>query len=224
MKMFFWRLGMNDFSWLIDKLYYLPGIFVGLSFHEFAHGLAAYWMGDDTAKNAGRLTVDPRAHIDPLGFLTLLLAGFGWAKPVPINPYSFKNRRVGTIIVSLAGPLMNLFLAFITLIIIYVAYNIVGYDNEVVYNVISAMFIVNIVLCVFNLIPIPPLDGSKILASFLPDSLEMKMYAYERYSYFILLALIFTNVLDLILDPTVLFLMTFLDNIVFYLFNLFGLL
>jgi Zn-dependent protease len=215
---------MNDFSWLIDKLYYLPGIFVGFSFHEFAHAWAAYLMGDDTAKKAGRLTVDPRAHIDLLGFIALLFAGFGWAKPVPIDPMSFKKRRLGTIIVSLAGPLMNLIIAFITLIVIYVVFNVFGYENDVVYNVIFSMFVVNIVLCVFNLIPIPPLDGSKILASFLPGHLETKLYELERYSYLILLALIFTDVLDKILDPMVLFLITLLDNIVYYFFVLFGLL
>ncbi|OGO76930.1 MAG: hypothetical protein A2Y23_00400, partial [Clostridiales bacterium GWB2_37_7] len=163
---------MNDFSWLIDKLYYLPGIFVGLSFHEFAHALAAYSMGDDTAKRAGRLTVDPRAHIDLFGFAALLFAGFGWAKPVPINPWSFKKRRTGTIIVSIAGPLMNMIIALITLITIYVVFNIIGYDNDIIYRIFSGIFFVNIVLCVFNLIPLPPLDGSKILASFLPGNME----------------------------------------------------
>lgn len=215
---------MNDFSWLIDKLYYLPGIFVGFSFHEFAHALAAKLMGDDTAEKAGRLTVDPRAHIDLLGFAALLFAGFGWAKPVPIDPWSFKRRRIGTIIVSLAGPFINLVIAFITLIVIYIVFNVIGYDNDVVYNVIFSMFVVNVVLCVFNLIPLPPLDGSKILASFLPGPLESKLYELEKYSYLILLALIFTDVLDKILNPMVIFLITILDEVVFFFFNLFGIL
>lgn len=214
---------MSDFSWLIDKLYYLPGIFIGFSFHEFAHALSAKMMGDDTAERAGRLTVDPRAHIDPIGFLALLLAGFGWAKPVPIDPWSFKNRRIGTIIVSLAGPVMNFIIAFITLIVMYVLFNVVGYDNEIIYNVIFAVFAVNVVLCVFNLIPVPPLDGSKIVASFLPGALESKVYELERYSHLILLVLIFTNILDKILDPMVVFLMTILDNIVYNIFILLGL-
>jgi len=214
---------MNEFSCLIEKLYYIPGIFVALSFHEFSHALAAKLMGDDTAERAGRLTIDPRAHVDLFGFIALLLAGFGWAKPVPINPWAFKKRRLGTVIVSLAGPLMNFVIAFILLSALYLMFNVFGYDNEIVYNILSDAFFVNVVLCVFNLIPVPPLDGSKILASFLPDSLENKIYSLERYSYLILIALIFTNVLDKILNPMVIFLANFIDDIVFLIFMLFRL-
>jgi Zn-dependent protease len=191
---------MNDFSWLIDKLYYLPGVFIGLSLHEFSHALAAYFMGDKTAKDAGRLTIDPRSHIDLLGFITLLIAGFGWAKPVPINPWNFKKRKTGTIIVSLAGPIMNLFIAFITLFFIF-GFQIFQWDNEILFNIVMGIFYVNISLFVFNLLPIPPLDGSKILASVLPEQLEEKFYAIEKYSYLILIMLIVTNALSYILDP-----------------------
>jgi Zn-dependent protease len=191
---------MSDFSWIIDKLYYLPGIFIGLSFHEFSHGLAAYFMGDNTAKDAGRLTIDPRAHIDILGFITLLLAGFGWAKPVPINPWSFRNRRGGTIIVSLAGPIMNLFIAFITLFFIF-SFQIFNWENQILLDIIIGVYTVNISLFLFNLLPIPPLDGSKILASVLPGHLEGKLYQLERYSHLILLMLLFTKALNYILDP-----------------------
>lgn len=191
---------MNDFSWLIDKLYYLPGVFIGLSFHEFSHALAAYFMGDKTAKDAGRLTIDPRAHIDILGFITLLFAGFGWAKPVPINPWSFRKRRAGTIIVSLAGPAMNLFLAFITLFIIF-SFEIFGWNNDVLYNITLGIYYVNVSLFLFNLLPIPPLDGSKILASVLPSQLEEKLYSIERYSNLILIMLVLTKSLNKILDP-----------------------
>lgn len=191
---------MNDFSWLIDKLYYLPGVFIGLSFHEYAHGLAAYLMGDNTAKDAGRLTIDPRSHIDILGFFTLLVAGFGWAKPVPINPWNFKKRRSGTIIVSLAGPIMNLFLAFITLFFVF-SFEIFGWNNQIMYEIVKDIFYVNISLFVFNLLPIPPLDGSKILASVLPPKLEEKFYAVEKYSYLILIMLLVTKTLNYILDP-----------------------
>lgn len=191
---------MNDFSWLIDKLYYLPGVFIGLSFHEFSHAYAAYLMGDNTAKDAGRLTIDPRSHIDILGFITLLVAGFGWAKPVPINPWNFKKRKAGTIIVSLAGPIMNLFLAFIALFIIF-SFQIFGWNNEVLLNIVIGIYYVNISLFVFNLLPIPPLDGSKILASVLPEQLEEKFYAIEKYSYLILIMLMVTKTLNYILDP-----------------------
>jgi Zn-dependent protease len=191
---------MNDFSWLIDKLYYLPGVFIGLTFHEYSHGLAAYLMGDKTAKDAGRLTLDPRVHVDILGFVTLMIAGFGWAKPVPINPWNFKRRKVGTIIVSLAGPLMNLFLAFITLFIVF-GFEIFGWDNQVLYNIVIDIYSVNVSLFLFNLLPIPPLDGSKILASVLPSQLEGKLYAIEKYSNLILIMLLVTKTLNNILDP-----------------------
>lgn len=191
---------MSDFSWLIEKLYYLPGIFIGFSFHEFAHAYAAYLLGDDTAKKAGRLTIDPTAHIDPFGFLALLLAGFGWAKPVPINPWSFKNRKQGTLLVSLAGPVMNLALAFITILCIYI-FDVFYMENEIIVRIILGVFSVNVSLFIFNLLPVPPLDGSKILASVLPVRLESKFYEWERYSYIILLVLLFSNVLDVILNP-----------------------
>jgi Zn-dependent protease len=211
---------MNDFSWLIDKLYYLPGVFIGLSFHEFSHALAAYFMGDKTAKDAGRLTIDPRSHIDLLGFITLLVAGFGWAKPVPINPWNFKKRKAGTIIVSLAGPIMNLFIAFITLFFVF-GFQIFQWDNEILFNIVKGIFYVNISLFVFNLLPIPPLDGSKILASVLPGHLEEKFYAIEKYSYLILIMLIVTNALSYILDPLFMGTTTVLQSLVINIIGIF---
>lgn len=211
---------MTDFSWLIDKLYVLPGVLIGLSFHEFAHALAAYSMGDNTAKDAGRLTIDPRSHIDILGFLALMFAGFGWAKPVPFNPWGLRKRRSGTLIVSLAGPLMNLLIAFITIFIIF-SFDIFNWQSETMYNIVLGIYSVNVSLFVFNLLPVPPLDGSKILASVLPVHLEGKVYELERYSNLILLALLFTKALNYILEPLFIGTSTVLQTIAIFIIELF---
>ncbi|NLN49715.1 MAG: site-2 protease family protein [Clostridiales bacterium] len=186
---------------IMELLYRLPAVFIGFSFHEFAHGLAAYYLGDDTAKASGRLTLDPAAHIDPMGLLMLILFRFGWAKPVPINPNNFRNRKKGIIIVSLAGPLMNFLIATIVLFIYGFSYIKFGIQNVVFDKIILNIYFINIGLGVFNLIPIPPLDGSKILAGILPTRIEYKFYKYEQYSYLLLLFLIFTNTINYVLSP-----------------------
>lgn len=185
----------------MEMLYRLPAVFVGFSFHEYAHALAAYHMGDNTAKNNGRLTIDPMAHIDPLGILMLIIFKFGWAKPVPINPANFKNRKKGILLVSLAGPMMNFAIAIITLLIYGLMYLKFGIKNVILDRIIINVYFINIGLGIFNLIPLPPLDGSKILAGLLPTKIEYKFYQYEQYSYILLLILIFTNAIDYILGP-----------------------
>ncbi|MCQ1529851.1 site-2 protease family protein [Lutispora thermophila] len=185
----------------MDLLHRLPAVFIGFSFHEFAHALAADAMGDDTARLSGRLTLDPLVHIDPLGIIMLAVFRFGWAKPVPINPLNFKNRKKGMILVSLAGPMMNFIIALAALFIYAILYSKFGFINEIVDNILINIYLINIGLGVFNLIPLPPLDGSKILAGFLPARFEYKFYSYERYSYLLLLLLIFTDAIDTILGP-----------------------
>lgn len=182
-------------------LYSLPGIFIGFSFHEFAHALAANRLGDDTAKAQGRLTLDPTSHIDPMGFIMLVLFRFGWAKPVPVNPLNFKNRKIGMILVSLAGPIMNFAIAFVSLLLYgLITYNL-KYDNAIIENILYITYLINLNLGVFNLIPLPPLDGSKILAGLLPVKYEYSFYKYEQYSQVLLLILIFTNSIHIVLDP-----------------------
>ncbi|MEE0060529.1 MAG: site-2 protease family protein [Acutalibacteraceae bacterium] len=164
-------------------------VFLVMPLHEFAHGFVAYKLGDKTAKNMGRLRFSPSAHIDPIGALMILLVGFGWAKPVPVNPRNFKNPKVGMAITAVAGPVSNLLAALVGGLfvngLIALVYNVSMPEFmytvlNLIYTFFSYFLSVNISLAVFNLIPIPPLDGSKILFAFLPDKLVYKIYQYER--------------------------------------------
>lgn len=174
----------------------LPGIILGLTVHEFAHGWTADRLGDPTARYAGRLTFNPLAHIDPIGLLALILAGFGWAKPVPVNPYRLRgNVRQGMVLVSLAGPAANLLLAFACALFLAGGLgHLVPYGRQL----LDAAVWINIVLAVFNLLPVPPLDGAKVLAGILPGSQEW-LYQMERYGTLILLVLLFTGIIGRLL-------------------------
>ncbi|QAT61736.1 MULTISPECIES: site-2 protease family protein [Tissierellales] len=184
---------------IADKLIILPGLLTAIVFHEFAHGFVAYKLGDPTAKNAGRLTLNPFKHIDLIGFIFLMVFRFGWAKPVPINPNYFKNRKKDTILVSAAGPIINFIIAlFFSLI---VSMDII--HNNLILNIVIITIWYNIMLGLFNLLPLPPLDGSKVLASMLPDKYEYYFYKYEKYLYIILLLLIVTGLIDKILSPLI---------------------
>ncbi|MBQ6380115.1 MAG: site-2 protease family protein [Clostridia bacterium] len=150
--------------------------------HEFAHAFAAYKMGDNTAKNAGRLTLNPIASFDLFGTLMFLLVGIGWAKPVPINPRNFKNQKAGTVITAAAGPLSNLLVAFISALVIGAIYRFAPQTNmwQTGVTAFSLLMQINIMLAVFNLIPLPPLDGSRIAAGLLPDKIYFKIFQYDR--------------------------------------------
>ena len=179
----------------------LLAVLLAITLHELAHGYVAYCLGDNTAKAAGRLTLNPLAHLDPIGALMMLIAGFGWAKPVPVNPFFFKgNRTTGMMLVSLAGPLVNLVVAYIAYAV-YVAgqgFYTVPFMNQF----LNYCIILNAFLAVFNLIPIPPLDGSKILAGFLPKQTAFKfLTTMERYGFVILMVLILFNITDMIIQP-----------------------
>ena len=154
-------------------------------------------MGDFTPRMTGRLTLNPVAHIDPIGLLMLFFAQFGWAKPVMINARNFKDWRKGELYVSLAGPAANLVTAFIALLLLAA----VGGQAVWLYNVLKLIVLYNINFAVFNMIPLPPLDGSKVLMSFLPGEWAYKLAGIERYSFLILIVLVFTNVLGMILRP-----------------------
>lgn len=183
----------------MDLLISLPGLFIAIILHELAHGFTAYKLGDSTAKDAGRLTINPIKHIDPIGFICMLIFKFGWAKPVPINPYNFKKRKRDTILVSIAGPLTNYTIAIVMGLII----TLIPIRNAIVFQVLLTTLWYNIMLGTFNLLPFPPLDGSKIVASLLPIKYEYYFYKYERYLYVFLLFLIATDLINKLLGPII---------------------
>ena len=187
---------MLDFFDPARLLYMTPAVIIGLTFHEYAHAAAAYSLGDRTAYQQGRLTVNPAAHIDVLGILMLYLAGFGWARPVPVNPFNFRgNRDLGMLLVSLAGPVSNLLLAVAGAALLGAFLWNVPYADRITMEIIR----INVILAIFNLLPIPPLDGSKILAGLLPGSKEW-LYRVEQYGTIILVLLLFTGIIGRILN------------------------
>lgn len=145
----------------------IPALLIAITFHEYAHARMAYHFGDPTAKAHGRLTLNPLQHLDPMGTLTLLLFGIGWAKPVPINPYYFRDYRKGIFWVSLAGPLTNFLLAFVSLFLFYLL-AVINVGSPLLFEILFAVVWVNIVLGVFNLVPIPPWTAQKYLPFWLP--------------------------------------------------------
>ena len=179
-----------DLSILTNRI--IP-ILIALTVHELSHGLAAYALGDDTAKNMGRLTLNPIKHIDPVGLLMMFVFRFGWAKPVPVNPYNFKNPKAGMAYTAFAGPLSNFLLA--ALILIFQVPLIRAYlGGSMLADIALSTAVISVFLGVFNLLPIPPLDGSKIFISVLPDRQYQTVLQYERYGMFLLLALIWLGV------------------------------
>lgn len=179
---------------------------LSLSVHELAHGLVAYRMGDKTAKYSGRLSINPMHHLDPLGAICLFFFGFGWAKPVPVNPWNFNNKKSGMVWTSLGGPASNFILAFLAQLGVTLLGRMsfpstagAGYQMALLgYTICLYLAQLNLGLGIFNLIPVPPLDGSKVLSAVLPQRLYFKMMEYERYGFIALIVLInlpFFNIL-----------------------------
>jgi Zn-dependent protease len=158
--------------------------------HEISHGWVALWFGDRTAKQAGRLTLNPMSHLDPIGSLMLLFVGFGWAKPVPVNYAQLRNSKTAIIAVSLAGCLTNIALA--AFFILLLQFQTVR-SNEILTMICSVAAHINIILGAFNLIPIPPLDGSRVVMEFLPARIRTLSARYERYGFFLILVLLYTG-------------------------------
>ena len=191
---------MFDFD-IMSFIAGLPGLILAMAVHEYAHARAAVALGDITPRMTGRLTFNPLAHIDPIGLLMLILAHFGWAKPVMINPRNFKNYKRDDILVSLAGPAANLLLAFLTLVVLLIYSKFFGRMSQGTYLVLQLIVLYNINFAIFNMIPLPPLDGSHILKHFLPARYAYRYAQIERYSFFILIVFVMTPVLTYILIP-----------------------
>lgn len=188
----------------LSLLYTLPAIIIGLTVHEWAHAFAADKLGDPTAKNLGRMTLNPFAHIDLFGFLCLLVVGFGWAKPVPVNPRNFRNYRRDDIIVSLAGIAMNLVVAFFATILFYFGvYRWNLGSNEAFYTIFLSIVTINLSLAVFNLLPIYPLDGSHVFESLFMRYIPKFFMFLRQYGQYILIALLVSGLVSTVLGTVV---------------------
>ena len=205
---------MDLFSILVRAIV----LFTAIPIHEAAHAYVADKLGDPTARYRGRLTLNPIAHFDLIGSMAMLFTGIGWAKPVPINPLNFKDTKKGMAISAAAGPISNLIVAAISLalskILLYAGYGMgVNTVISTLYTVFNSMCFINISLAIFNLIPIPPFDGSRIFNYFLPDKWYFKIMEYERYIFIGLFILLFTGILDLPLNVLTGFVFKALDKL-----------
>lgn len=199
---------MSIWEWTYTKLLILPGIIIGLSFHEAAHAFASYKLGDPTPKFQGRLTLNPLKHFDPAGFIALLFIGFGWGVPVQINPDYYKNRRAGELIVSLAGVTANFLIAAVFAFLVkgMAASSFAsGGLGSIIYQMLIYIVYINLVLMIFNLIPIPPLDGFGVITQLFNLDRYGWWYTVYNYGYYILLIAIILNIPALFITPGVSF-------------------
>lgn len=191
----------------IDYLYIIPAALIAIMCHELTHGLFSYMQGDPTPKEQGRLSLNPAKHLDLFGTLCLIFLGFGWAKPVQVDPRYYKNPKWGMALVALGGPLANFVIAFLSgLILILIEFYVPYSDfSMILYNFFLYLIIINVGLGLFNLIPIPPLDGSKIIGAILPESSYHQYMKYQKYGmFFIIGLLILLNVLEMMGYPSIL--------------------
>ena len=221
-RMIYILIGILVLSSLVDymnnpvALFYLllsiPGVLIAITFHEFAHGFVAYKLGDNTAKNEGRLNLNPFSHLDPLGTAMMIFAGFGWGKPVNVNPRNYSRKismEKGEALVSLAGPMINFILAIVFSFIYYAIYKIVGMVfitttvGEVLMLLISSTVAINMGLGIFNLIPLPPLDGSKIIMPILPYKTKQWFKNNEQIFYIVFVIIWVTGVAGKIISPII---------------------
>lgn len=207
-------------AWMMDEILFLPAIIIGLSFHEFAHAQAADLCGDDTPRLQGRVTINPAAHIDPMGFIALIFIHFGWGKPVEINPRNFKHTRRDEIIVGLAGVTMNLVLAILFGGVIKIIASMSpeffndGFGNRVGYMLMQIVW-VNVMLMLFNLLPVPPLDGFNVAAQVFNFRYKSIYYTLYEHSMLILMVLIVFNVPSKILSMPLIYLCDFIMTTIY---------
>ena len=189
---------MLDFA---SMIYRIPALLFAISIHEYAHAQCADSMGDPTARYMGRLTFNPLAHLDPIGAILLVVAGFGWAKGVPINVNNFRNRREGILKVSFAGPAANLFLCFVAAFMMAFLGKM-HMLSDGLYRFLFWMQLYNVWFAFFNLIPVPPLDGSRLMSELLPAKQSWQFNEIvDRYGFYILIALVFTGITGMIINP-----------------------
>lgn len=209
---------------LIETLTYsLPAILIAIVMHEWAHAFVSYKLGDASVKMDGRLSLNPLKHLDPMGTLCLLLFRFGWAKPVSVNPNCYKDPKMGMVLTALAGPTMNFILAFISIllfqfIIVKDIFSLPFDLLQYMYYFLSYCTFMNVGLGLFNLIPIPPLDGSKAFLSFLPERLYFSYMRYEQYGMFLMIILLATGILSPILNGVSTGIISGMENIINLLF------
>jgi Zn-dependent protease len=210
----------DPLQWAMGIALLIPGILIGISFHEFGHAYVAYKLGDPTPNKQGRVTINPFAHIDIFGFIALIIIGFGWGRPVEINPYNFKNPRRDEFLVGIAGITINFILAIafagiLKLLIVFGFTFVDTYMGGVVVDIVKNIIVINLVLMVFNLLPVPPLDGFGILTQILNLKGTKLYYAVYDKGFIILIILLLFNIVDIILNPAVNFLFDMIIGIFF---------
>ena len=210
----------NPLDWIMRKLMMLPGIIIGLSVHEWAHGFVSHKLGDPTPKIQGRLTLNPAAHIDPIGFLSLLICGFGWGIPVEIDSRYYKHRRSGEMMVAFAGVVMNFITAIVFTFIVKGIYTVsAAFVLSAVGSIITEILLyvvwINVVLMAFNLLPIPPLDGFNIVTEIFNLRKYSWWYKFYRYGFFILFACVMFGITGILLNVPIRAMYSLLVNILY---------